>query len=100
MLDKRSAVTLEVVKLSKWLKILKLCLIAAVVAFGVAVIISYIPRRVQQEFMGIELLVLGEQEYEILQTVDIRIGGHGSLDVHLKMQKTVIRIKKQLELFC
>jgi len=68
-------VTLEVVKLAKWLKILRLCLIAAVVAFGVAIIISYIPRRVQQEFTGIELLVLGEQEYEILQTVDIRIDG-------------------------
>ena len=61
--------------MTKWLKILRMCLIAAVVTFGVAVIISYIPRRVRQEFTGIELLILGEQEYEILQTVDIRIDG-------------------------
>jgi len=61
--------------MAKWLKILRLCLIAVVIAFGVAILISYIPRRVQQEFTGIELLVLGEQEYEILQIVDIRIDG-------------------------
>ena len=70
--------------MSKWLKILRMCLIAVAITFGV-VIISYIPRRVQQEFTGIELLVLDEREYEILQTVDIRIGGHGSLDADSKI---------------
>ena len=61
--------------MSNRLRILKICMIIAAITFCVIVAISYIPRRVQQEFMGVELLVLGEQEYEILQTVDIRIDG-------------------------
>jgi len=56
-------------------KMLLICLFIVVVVFGVLVAASYFPRRVQQDFSGIELLMTGENEYEILQTVDIRIDG-------------------------
>ena len=59
----------------KPLKIALIGLCAAAIAFGIVAVISYIPRHVQREFSGIELLVTGENEYEILQTLYIRIDG-------------------------
>jgi len=56
-------------------RIFLICLLIAVVVFSVLVAASYLPRRVQQDFLGIELLMTGENESEILQAVDIRIDG-------------------------
>ena len=55
-------------------KIVLLCLCAAIL-FGIIVAITYIPRRISQEFSGVTVLMQGEDGMEILQTVDIRIDG-------------------------
>jgi len=59
----------------KSLKIILICLCLAAIIFCVVIGISYIPRHVQQEFSGIELRITSEDEYEILQTLYIRIDG-------------------------
>ena len=61
--------------MAKQLKIAMLCLALLVVVFGVVVGISYLPRRVQQDFYGLELLMIGNGEYEILQTMNVSIDG-------------------------
>jgi hypothetical protein len=63
----------------KWIKIALICLCAAAVISGVGVVaVMYIrdlPTGIRREFTGIEILITGENEYEILQAVDIRIDG-------------------------
>jgi len=57
------------------IKIILICLLTVAIVFGTVVAVSYFPRRIQQVFPGIELLMTGESEYEILQTMEIRIDG-------------------------
>ena len=54
------------------------CLIVLVLLFGGIIATSYMPRHIEQEFYGIELLMTGIDEYEILQTVTMRINGRVS----------------------
>jgi len=60
---------------NKSLKIILICLVSAAIIFGAVVGISHLPRRVQQDFSGIELLMTSEDEYENLQTTNVRIDG-------------------------
>jgi len=60
---------------AKVAKITVACLLLAAVAGVIVVAISYLPHSIQQNFQGIELHMTGEDEYEILQILDIRIDG-------------------------
>jgi hypothetical protein len=63
----------------KPVKITLICLCAAVVVSGVTVFaVMYIrdlPAGIEREFSGVEILITGENEFEFLQHVDIRIDG-------------------------
>ena len=59
----------------KPIKIALLCILTSVIIFGAVVGASYLPRRVHQVFSGVELLVIGGEEFELIQTHDIRING-------------------------
>jgi len=61
--------------MAKWMKVALACLCLVAVIFGVVACQSYLPRRVQGEVWGLELLITGDGEFEILQTLDIRIDG-------------------------
>jgi len=60
----------------KSIKITLLCLLIGAIIFGAVVGASYLPRRVQQVFSGVELLAIDEGEFEFIRTLDIRINGH------------------------
>ena len=59
----------------KWLKVVFACLFLAVIIFGIVACSSYIPRRVRVEISALELLITDDGEFEVLQTLDIRIDG-------------------------
>jgi len=56
-------------------KFMLIFLLSAAIIFGTVVGISYLPRRIHQEFSGIELLLASEDDYEILQMTNILIYG-------------------------
>ena len=73
------------IKNTKKLKVTLFCLIAMVLSvFGAVIAVSYIPRSISQEFYGIELLMTGVDEYEVLQTVTIHINGQTSYGMFAK----------------
>lgn len=48
---------------------------SAAILFSGVVAVSYIPRRISHEMVGIELYITGEDKFEVLQQVEIRIDG-------------------------
>jgi hypothetical protein len=56
-------------------KVRLICFILLVVFILRVVVASYLPNHIQQEFSGIELRLTGDDEYEFLQTLNIRIDG-------------------------
>ena len=56
-------------------KIILISLVSAAIIFAAFLGMSYLPRRIQQEFSGVELLMAGEDEYANLQELTIRIDG-------------------------
>ena len=59
----------------KSIKITVICLLITTIVFGVVVGISYVPRRVQRVLSAVELLDIGDDEFEFLRTLDIRVDG-------------------------
>jgi len=71
--------------MSKPLKIILICLCLVAISFGTVIGVSYLPHHIHQEFAGIELLIMGEDDYEVLQPLSIRIDGrvrYGIFDLH------------------
>lgn len=58
----------------KWLKPVLLSLCAAALIFGVVIVVSYIPRHIQRDFLGSELEMSGEGS-KLLKKIDIHIEG-------------------------
>ena len=56
-------------------KVRLVCLIMLVALIAMPLFISYMPRHIGQGFSGIELLMVGEDEYEVLQVLNISIDG-------------------------
>ena len=62
--------------MNKKFKLVLICLCSAAVLFGVIVGITYIPRSIQKDLSGVELLMKGPGDSdELLQKVDIHING-------------------------
>jgi len=67
---------------------MKKTLIFSLVVFFCAVVgVSYIPQRIQQEMSGFELIITGEDTFEVLQEIDIRIDGRMRYGMFARYQK-------------
>ena len=59
----------------KYFRIMLIFICCIMIVFVAAVSISNLPQQIQQEMSGVELLMIGENEPEILQKIEIRVDG-------------------------
>jgi len=66
---------------SRFVRICFICFCSAVILFGAIILVSYVPRNFQRDFLGLEILLTDNDRIEIVREVSIRIDGktHGGL---------------------